>query len=570
MINNNKYGISIFIGSLFFYFLFKLPFNLSVLCGSSNEGFYFIYGQYLASGGGLRASGGLLNVLVYATVLKIFGFGTSSIIAVHFLHTIVVIFIGIFIYLIARKIFNDNFYSALTVFLWILLQITPTGAWGNILELESILSLEAEYFCLLCSFSSIYYFSRSLNKKNPKILSFISGILATCSVLFKMSGGVLIVAIICWIIYLLLFERQYLTTINQNLIYFFIGFAVCFLTINFLICLLKNDLILYWKNSFLIGSYSTNFLQTPKSFLLMLLKFMCRGKPALNSNFVLFVFAFIFFVWGLIRNIILKAEKSFMNIGIPLLSIWSIGNCFAVLAPGAYASYYYILLWPSIAIFLMIGIKDLFKYNHFLKNQYFKIIIIFFISLFFIHRCSKVLPEHINMIKTYLPLNIFSQSQSFQDPVLPYDINSFKRPFVLKIADLLNGLLPDKNDRIYIFHFAKHRTFGPPIYIYMKRLPPTTEVCDYLHEQRKIKTSVQKLIHDLIQAPPRIFMKSQVLYLKPDSFTLLADDLKPLIGWLNLFLKKNYHLKTMFSYKYSPDDESEIYEIYERNYQGSL
>ena len=67
-----KLGYPMFIGSLIFYFLFKLPLNFSVLCGSPNEGFYFLYGQFLLNEKVLGSIASPLLKLFYAVILKIF------------------------------------------------------------------------------------------------------------------------------------------------------------------------------------------------------------------------------------------------------------------------------------------------------------------------------------------------------------------------------------------------------------------------------------------------------------------------------------------------------------------
>ena len=103
---NEKLGLALLIGSLVFYTLLKMSFNFSVLCSSTNEGFYFVFGQHLLNGRHLYfdifTARGPLFIMFYALIVKVFGFGSYAIIATHFIHTFIVILIGISIYKIKR------------------------------------------------------------------------------------------------------------------------------------------------------------------------------------------------------------------------------------------------------------------------------------------------------------------------------------------------------------------------------------------------------------------------------------------------------------------------------------
>ena len=149
---SERIGQLIFIESLVFYFLIKLPFNLSVLCSDTNEGFYFIFGQHFLNGTHFDVSEMIytnLFVLIYALIIKLFGFGTWSIIAVHITQTVIVLLIAALIFSITCKLFENTFYASLSVLFWILMQVTPIGQWGNKMELESAFALNPEYFIVL-------------------------------------------------------------------------------------------------------------------------------------------------------------------------------------------------------------------------------------------------------------------------------------------------------------------------------------------------------------------------------------------------------------------------------------
>ena len=156
-------------GSIVFYILFKLPFDTSVSCGNTNEGYYFVYGQHLLDGN-LDKIRLPIFFLFYGILVKMFGFGTWSIIIIHFFHTLFVILIGTLIYLVTKTILQDTFFASLAVCFWILILATPIGGWGQVLEFQSSFALEAEYFCLLFSLSSIYFLLCSY-KGNTKLFS---------------------------------------------------------------------------------------------------------------------------------------------------------------------------------------------------------------------------------------------------------------------------------------------------------------------------------------------------------------------------------------------------------------
>ena len=562
--NDQVIGLVILIFSLILYFIFKLPFNFSVLCASGNEGFYFIYSQYLLTENILRTFGGPLNVLLYATILKLFSFGTWSIIAVHFIQTFVVMLIGIVMYLVLKKIISSNIYSGLAVLFWILIQMTPIGGWGTKLELESAMALEAENLCVLFSLCSIYFLLISLEKEKPFSLSLLAGVLASCSMISKLSGSVLIIAVFCWAIYLLIVSRNSFNKIKDRFLIFFLGFILSFLFFNVIIFYFMNP-VTFWEKSAWVGSYSKDFLKSPQSFLILLATFMFgRG----NSNSILYAVYILFLLCGLVRNILMKKDNLELSF-IPLLSIWGIGNICAVIAPGAYGCYYFILVLPSIAIFIALGLNDLFSFRKIINHHYLKVFIFVLISLFFLHRIWIVFPIYFNYAKRIIKTSVFFQPQSLNDPVLPNGNNGYYRSNILLFADILSSLLPDYKDRLYIFYFSKYRNIEPSIYLYIKRMPASTVVPDFFHYKRYFAPYTKMLIEDLTKNVPRLFVINREVFLRNNE-EITKEDLMPLINWFAIFLKENYHFKNSIEVPCEDFNEKEIYQIYERNKAPSL
>ena len=560
----DKLGLYLFIGSLIFYFLMELPFTLSVSCGNVNEGFYFGYGQHFLEGSHLYrdiyAARGPLFILFYALVVKIFGFGGWSIIAIHAIHSMIVSLIAIAIYLISKKIFQSSFYSGLAVIFWVLIQLSPIGQWGNYFEYESSFSLEAENFCVLLSLLSIYcLFSTYENTNNHKkniILSFISGLLATCSMMFKGSGAVIAIAVFCWAIYLVLFQNKVFKTLKYGFVLFFTG--LCFsLLVTFLALYIHNgELSSFLSEYYALGYYSDKPTQSIGSFFLSIFNFMLRYVNS-PTNFILFFLAFLFFIVGLIKP---------LHPLFSLICIWGLGSACAVIAPGAYSSYYYILVWPSVVISLAYGLKMLFRHVKLLDNKLSKALVVVFISLFFIERFCITLPTYIEMTKREIDLNLFYEPESFQDPLesLSNKKPNPKRPSFLKVADLINSYLSNKKDTFYIFNFVQgHQDFSPYIYIYAKRTPSSTVYSDWLHVERLVNKSMEALIKDLVKRPPKVLIIPEKIFLKQNVSKLLT----PFFNNLTLYLRQKYHLIDTFNYPptFSSKEKSQNILVFERN-----
>ncbi len=562
-----KLGFLFFIGALFTYILVKLPSDTSVLCSNGNEGFYLIYGQHLLNGKHLYVDiltvRGPLFIAFYSLVLAIFGFTTYSIIAVHLFHTLIIILISIAIYLITKKISRNSLFGGLAVCLWVLFQITPIGFWGPKLELEATFALEAEYFCVLLSLYSILcmLFSFELKQagKNRLILSFCSGLLAALSIMFKASGAIVAIAIICWIIYLLLFERESLDNQKHNILSFCIGLFCSLLIFVVSLFIYNGELASFWQSYFMFGNYSKEPL-SPWLLILRIKRFMYRYVPSL-SNFILFFVAFLLFFWGLIRNYLIKKTDKMLNLFFPLISVWGIGNVCAIIATGDYGSYYYILIWPSISIITPLGLQDLFRNIEVVNKNLIKFSIIFLITLFAFNRLQTVFPMYSLVTKEKLMANFLKQPQSFQDPIIPYDLTLMKRSTALAIGDVINSYVPDKKDSLYIFAFAKgHQYFSPSIYIYAKRPPVSAITSDWLHYEKFSNVSLTILRRQLYGNLPKILILPENSHLKEWQ----VKTLMPFLYELNYLIREKYHLKDKFNIELE-SKEKDVYQVFERN-----
>lgn len=546
---SNKLGFLILVISLVFYFLMELPFLLSVRCGNVNEGYYFGYGHHFLEGSHLYseiyAARGPLFIMLYALVLKIFGINGWAIIGVHCIHFLAVTLIGIAIFITSKQLLKDSLYASLATLFWVLIQLSPIGGWGLKLEYESSFSLEAEYFCVLFSLISLYL----LSKQNI-ITSLISGSLAACSMLFKGSGAILIIAILCWGIYLFIFQREFYKIAKSHLFYTFTGF---FFTLGLALLALyihNGELSSFFNEYYSLGYYSTETTKSTQFFINTFYVFLVRNIYSLN-NLILYLLAIVIFIWGIFK------EK---NPLFKLICIWGVGNICAVCAPGKYASYYYVLVYPSVAISLIYAVKHLIERVNLFNKTFVRLCLVLFISLFFIFRLSKTIPEYISMAKNEIKFNFIYQPESFQDPVISF--NNPRRPQFLKIADKINSYLPDKKDTFYIFNFIfGHQDFSPFIYIYAKRLPSSTVYSDWLYVENLTNKSMEMLIRDLMKKPPKILIVPEnVLIPKKQS-----KSLKPFFLVLNLYIKQRYHTLEYLDYEYSTHEKPNSLIIFERN-----
>ena len=566
----DKIGLFLLVGSLLSYFLFTLPFDFSVTCSSVNEGIHFVNAQLLLNGKHLYTEilqvRGPLLFLFYAAVLKIFGFGTWSIIAIHVLHKVIIILIGVAIYFIAEKLFESKFFAGLSVLFWILIEITPIGLWGQHFEIESTFALEAEYFCALFSLWSIYCLleacSTNTNKRKGDFLSLLSGFLATCSIMFKPTGAVVAIAVFCWLIYLVFFQRKSIHTQKHNFIFFFVGLFVSLVISLIAIYMHNRDLNSFWYVYFQYGQYKDRNIISVEFFISKIFQFMTRYSRSW-SNFVLFLFAFLCFGWGLVRSFFIKTNDNVLKSFSSLISIWGIGNICTAITPGIYGSYYYLLIWPSVAISLVFGLKDLYTHSKLFNRKYFKLTVTIFISMFFIQRLCTIFPVFLQIEKEQLDLNFIYQVESFQDKVKPNgQVLNPKRVLYLLVADIVNGYLPDKTDTFYVLNFVKGGfTFSPFIYIYAKRQSPTSIVSDTLHFEKFLNKILPILWRDFNSTPPKIIIVPNPIYCKAEKRYLLNSFFTD----FSYFLKQNYHKKDTFRIENKFENRIDACDVYERN-----
>ena len=382
--------------------------------------------------------------------------------------------------------------------------------------------------------------------------------------MFKASGCVLIIAIICWAIYLWLTDIKLLNKYKHIFIGIFLTVFIGLLFFCILIFFLKNgDLLSYWKIYFSVGSYSTEFTKSSMLFFASVINFMLRHTSSL-SNLTLFSLTFIFLIWGLVRNHFIKTTSLHLKLLCPLLSIWGIGSIGAVISPGSYAPYYYILIWPSIAIFLVLGIRDIFHYSGFVNKKIFILIMSLISGLFFAQRVYTITPTYIKLFKENINLSCFLQRESFQDPIKSTNqrVTNSKRPYFLKLADSINSYVPNKLDTIYIVNFSNEFSFlRTDFYLYIKRFPPTTVVNDYLHYRQYLYKRINVLISNLSDSPPKLVILPQIFYLQNKQ----DPSLKPFFVWLSQFLKQNYHLEHILSFTIPGSNENQAFLLFEKN-----
>ena len=545
-------GRALLLFSLFFYVLLKLPSDLAIICPGENEGLSFIYGQNFLLHKDLVIGRGLLFVLAYTFILKIFGFNTYSIIAVHFMQTIIIILSGIAIYLMVKRVVKEELYSGLAVLLWILMLMTPVGASGIITESRSHYALEPEVFCVFFSLYSILclslgnYFDTSHKSKpnaKEKLFLFLAGVLAVCSFMFKASGAVLLIATFFWFLFFLFFRRESFNILTENMTFYLCGALVSLIFFDFILYLLTGDLTKWWRNYFLIGSYNHDYLNSPLLFLKSVYHFMTRYTSSVN-NFLLFFLGITFFLAGACRCFFSRNNMSPFLFFWGFISIWGIGNTVAVITPGSYQPYYYHLVWPCLAIVVVLGLQFLLgKIN----VSFIRAVVISALLILFAFRVFTVCPAYCKNLRVLLYFNVFNQPQSFEDPVLPYNPATSKRFILLRLADMINQLLPDKDDTFYIFNFSPNgfTSFTPLSYIYAKRYPPTTIDCGLLRVPTIVKDKLIILQQNLSDRPPELLVISEDNYF----IKWQMRTFKSFLNWFEKFISTNYKYETKLTYK---------------------
>lgn len=562
----NKPGLLLTVVSLLIYCLLKMPLNLSVVGTNENEGFKFLFGQSFLMWGELSPGRGILLVFPYAMILKIFGFNTYAIIATHILETVVLVLIGILLYFLIKQITESELYGGIATLLWTVLVSTPIGGSGLPIEIRAHYTLHGECFCTLYSLFSLWCMSLSgffkggnISSFKEKFLMFTAGLLAVCSFMSKTNGGVLLLAVFIYILTLLFFKREHFYNIKSHIKYFFSGVILSFLFFNMILYFYEKDLYSYWKDYLLIGSYTTDHLKSFTAFFHDILKFMSRNTVSLN-NFLLFLFTFMLFAWGIIKGT-LNQKKSYIFSFWLFISIWGIGNICAIIIPGEYQPYYYHLIWPSVAITLSLFF---YTYKTFLRKSVL-LLFVFIFTLLFCHRIIISIPTHYELAKNLSLLSIFNQTQSFQDPVIPYDPNSAGRDGYLQLADTINILLPEKNQTFYFFNFGQKGPTGltPLSYIYAKRYAPTSIDCGLLKISNIAQSKLKILKRDLLKRIPEIFILSKDIYLEPWQ----TEIMKPFIAWLSEYVRNNFKYETTFNFSILNEEnkiKNETFVVYRR------
>lgn len=535
------------------------------MCSSHNEGYYFIYSYHLLEGDFFAALSRPLFILIYGIVVKLFGFGAWSILVIHFLQTVMAVLIGCLIYLILKELISSSLYAWFGCLLWILFLLAPTGDWRGDFEINALFALEAEYFSSFLSLLSIYLMILNINERatNFMVLLF-SCVCPVLSFMFKGSGAVLIIAYIFWFLYLLIFYKEFILKRKKHLIFFFLG--VLGLSVLFIVIasVWYGNIAQFLKGYFLTGSYSREHLSSFVYFLASLIKFVFRYKVSLEQvgNLVLSLFALLGFLWCFFRNSFLGLKEKTNSLLWVLIAIWMVGNAFAVMAPGAYGSYYYILVWPGMCIISVLFMRDLFElFKGKIYGRFFCGLVVIIYCCIFSHKLFMLLPFYASAIKTNYHLSFFNQPQSLQDPVLPYDLKKSRRPPVFQVADFLNSFLPDKDDTIYIFNFPKkHFTFSPNMYVYIKRMPPTKILSDFFSRGEYLEERIKILKADLLNAPPNVILIPKTVPIKKRHIEVLT----PFIRWVDLYLASKYNLALTFDYTFPGLGEKQSYEIYIR------
>ena len=158
---------------------------------------------------------------------------------------------------------------------------------------------------------------------------------------------------------------------------------------------------------------------------------------------------------------------------------------------------------------------------------------------------------------------VCAEPQSFQDPVLPYNSELVEREGLLKAADAVNVLIPNKRETLYIFNFASRGVTGftPLTYIYAKRYSPTTVDSALLQVPTIIESKLKILKRDLINRPPNILIISKDIYLEPWQIKYM----EPFLNWFkNFLINNNYKIVKVFNLSHA-DGNKETFNVYKKS-----
>lgn len=543
-----KNEVQFFTFLLLVYFILKFPFLLSVKCSSSNEGFYFIFGYHFFLDFFQRFTGNFVFIFIYALIVNIFGFNSYSILFAHMLQFLTFYLVSILIFIVLR-ILNINFkFSILGVLICALMIFFPIGGWGEILEFNALNALEAEYFVSLFSLISIILFIKSL-KHNDKKVIFFSSLFAVLSMFCKANGAIIYITYMVWLITEFIFNQEQFFEKKNILLSFFLLLFTKLLLISTFLILVSGSLNSFLENYFLVGSYSVNFASSTQNLFTFLYKFLIRNTYSFKGlcNLFIFLFSYISIVITVMDYFFSKGRNENTKFWF-LLSVWTIGNSFAVLAPGEYGAYYYLILFPGICIFFAKFTHDLFKIKLIEKLSTVKYLFILIVFIFICIRLIFTVPPYIKNYSETLNSMCFFQKQSFDDN--PSFTNNIYRSSELKLSDLINSFSKDKLDTIFVFNFVeKHYSLSPPIYVYIKRPPPTTILADHLQYKNILEKRIKFIKSDFNKNPPTILVLPENVYF-PLSGLPAFDELT---NWFREFILNKYRL--VGTIKYSPIEE---------------
>ena len=550
-----KAGLWICILSLVLYCLLRIPFNLSVLGHSENEGFYFIFGQHFLEEGTLTPGRGLLFIPIYSLVIKIFGFNPSALISMHFLHTVVVVLIGVLLFCVVKKVLKQDLWAGLTVLFWLIFISAPIGS-NNRIEILAHHTFEAELICILFSLFSLLFLLKSQIFESgemgikEKIFLVIAGAFGLCPVMAKPSGGVFLIAVVLWF-FSESFKKDHFKTTIKKFLLFLLGVILCFFAFQGLLLFFIGDLFAFWRNNFLIGLYDNSNATSSQSLLWLLLQ-----RTYSFNNIFLLACVSVFFVIGLLQR--LFAKRNSLSSFCFLISIWGIGSICAIVIPGKYEPYYYHLVWIPVAIGLILGLYCLVNS---LKSRKLNYAISLLVLIFFISKLFIVYPAYATLLRQLTKKSAFNQPQSFQDPVVPYDPKVINRHGDLQLADAINVLLPDKNDTFFVFNLNKpgYTAFNPLSYVYAKRSSPGVVLSEHLHFRQHAAMFLNTLQKDLKTKSPKLLVVSRNRYMNHWQNKLLA----PFLDWFNSFLKTNYYFVTTLECAFEEGDKIEEFLVYE-------
>ncbi|MBI3309170.1 MAG: hypothetical protein HYZ79_07345 [Candidatus Melainabacteria bacterium] len=558
----NKAGELICVSSLILYLILRLPLNLSVVCANDNQGFAFIFGNGLLKWGELECGRGPIFVLLYALIIKLFGFGTLSIIAVHAVESVIFISLGLLLYFVINKVLNNSLYAGFSVFLWILMISTPLGYSDTIVEIRSHWNLQEECVGVLFALMSLACLLTGglfdLDKNCRKLNLILGGIFTVMSFMSKANNGVYLLATLLWILLVLVFsKREQRNYLFKKTLFYFLGLIIASIFFICFVYVFYHDFANYWRDYVLVGSYFAPKLSSVSDWVNGILGVITRNSDYL-SNPILFCVVFISVLLGLVQFFMFHNLSKVVLFWL-FATIWMTGAVCAIIMPGYYQPYYYHLIWTVAPLLLCLG---LYWIDKSFSNKLIVRLLFISLILFFLHRFYLVSNSYVKLYEELSPQNIFKQVQSFQDPVIPYDFANVKRDGLLKAADLLNIFIKDKTKTLFIFNFNSpgQTAFSPLTYIYAKRYPPSTVEPALLRVPTIVSAKIKKLKKDLINRMPDYIVVSNEMYLE----RWQKDELSEFIDWFNNLVNNDYKRIQTLRFTHDVGNKQEIFFLYQR------